>query len=49
MSCTTVVVLRNLWLTGVVNSHTMGVLIHILQAIGVMIILVNLISGGPSV
>ena len=38
-----------LWLLGMVTSYTMGGLIHILLAIAVIMILVNLISGRRAV
>jgi hypothetical protein len=38
-----------LWLLGMVTSYTMGGFIHILLAIAVIMILVNLISGRRAV
>jgi hypothetical protein len=45
MLWTIVAVLLVLWLLGVVTSYTMGGFIHILLVIGIIMILVNLISG----
>ena len=45
MLYTIAVVLIVLWLLGMVTSYTMGGFIHILLAIAVIMILVNLISG----
>ena len=49
MLYTIAVVLIVLWLLGMVTSYTMGGLIHILLAIAVIMILVNLISGRKTV
>jgi len=49
MLYTIAVVLIVLWLLGMVTSYTMGGLIHILLAIAVIMILVNLISGRRAV
>jgi len=45
MLYTIAVILIVLWLLGLVSSYTMGGFIHILLVIGVIMILVNLISG----
>jgi len=49
MLYTIAVVLIVLWLLGLVTSYTMGGFIHILLAIAVIMILVNLISGRRAV
>ena len=49
MLYTIAVVLIVLWLLGLVTSYTMGGFIHILLAIAVIMILVNLISGRKTV
>ena len=49
MLYTIAVVLIVLWLLGLVTSYTMGGFIHILLAIAVIMILVNLISGRRTV
>jgi len=49
MLYTIAVVLIVLWLLGMVTSYTMGGFIHILLAIAVIMILVNLISGRRTV
>lgn len=49
MLYTFAVVLIVLWLLGLVTSYTMGGFIHILLAIAVIMILVNLISGRRTV
>jgi len=49
MLYTIAVVLIVLWLLGMVTSYTMGGFIHILLAIAVIMILVNLISGRKTV
>jgi len=49
MLYTIAVVLIVLWLLGMVTSYTMGGLIHILLAIAVIMILVNLLSGRRTV
>ena len=45
MLYTIAIVLIVLWLLGMVSSYTIGGFIHILLAIAVIMILVNLISG----
>ena len=45
MLYTIAVVLIVLWLLGMVTSYTIGGFIHILLAIAIIMILVNLISG----
>ncbi len=45
MLWTICVVLIVLWLLGVVSSHTMGGLIHILLVIAIIIVLVCIIQG----
>jgi hypothetical protein len=45
MLYTIAVVLIVFWLLGMVSSYTMGGFIHILLALAVIMILVNLISG----
>ena len=45
MLYTLAIVLIILWLLGMVSSYTIGGFIHILLAIAVIMILVNLISG----
>jgi hypothetical protein len=45
MLYTIAVVLIILWLLGLMTSYTMGGLVHILLAIAIVMILVNLISG----
>jgi len=42
---TLAIVLIVLWIFGLVSSHTMGGLIHILLVIAVVVILVRLIQG----
>jgi len=49
MLYTIAVVLIVLWLLGLVTSYTMGGFIHILLAIAVIMILVNLLSGRRTV
>ena len=49
MLYTIAVVLVILWLLGLVTSYTMGGFIHILLAIAVIMILVNLLSGRRTV
>ena len=49
MLYTIAVVLIVLWLLGMVTSYTMGGFIHILLAIAVIMILVNLLSGRRTV
>jgi hypothetical protein len=45
MLYTIAVVLIILWLLGLMSSYTMGGLVHILLAIAIVMILINLISG----
>ena len=45
MLYTLAIVLIILWLLGMVSSYTIGGFIHILLAIAIIMILVNLISG----
>jgi hypothetical protein len=45
MLYTIAIVLIVLWLLGMVSSYTIGGFIHLLLAIAVIMILVNLISG----
>jgi Family of unknown function (DUF5670) len=45
MLYTIAVVLLVLWLVGMVSSYTVGGLLHILLAVAVIMVLVNLISG----
>ena len=45
MLYTLAIVLIILWLLGMVSSYTIGGFIHLLLAIAVIMILVNLISG----
>ena len=45
MLWTIAVVLIILWLLGVVTSHTMGGVIHILLVVAIIVVLVNIISG----
>jgi len=42
---TLVVILIVLWLLGLVTSHTMGGLLHVLLVIAVVVILLRLIQG----
>jgi hypothetical protein len=46
MLYTIAVILLILWLLGLVTSHTIGGFIHILLVIAIVMVLVNLISGG---
>lgn len=46
MLYTIAVILIILWVLGLVTSSTMGGFIHILLVVAVVMILVNLISGG---
>jgi len=46
MLYTIAVVLIVLWLLGLVTGYTIGSFIHILLVVAVVMILVNLISGG---
>jgi hypothetical protein len=45
MLYTLAVVLIVLWLLGLVTSYTMGGIIHVLLAIAIIMILVNVIQG----
>jgi uncharacterized membrane protein YtjA (UPF0391 family) len=45
MLYTIAVVLLVLWLLGLVTSHTMGGFIHILLALAIIMVLINLFSG----
>ena len=45
MLYTIAVVLLVLWLLGLVSSYTLGGFIHILLAVAIVMVLVNLISG----
>jgi hypothetical protein len=45
MLYTIAIVLIVLWLLGMVSSYTIGGFIHILLAVAIIMILVNLISG----
>lgn len=45
MLYTIVVVLLILWVLGLVTSYTMGGFIHILLAVALVLLLVNLFSG----
>ena len=45
MLYTIAIVLIVLWLLGMVTSYTIGGFIHILLAIAIIMVLVNLISG----
>jgi hypothetical protein len=45
MLYTIAVVLIILWLLGLVNSYSMGGLIHVLLIIAIVMVLVNLFSG----
>ena len=45
MLYTIAVVLLVLWLFGVLSSYTMGGFIHVLLAVAIVMVLVNLISG----
>ena len=42
---TILVVLLVLWLLGIVTSHTMGGLVHLLLVVAAIIIVVRLVSG----
>ncbi len=48
MLYTIALVLIILWLLGLVSAYTMGGFIHILLAVAVVMILVNLINGRKS-
>ncbi len=43
---TIAVVLIILWLLGLVTGYTIGSFIHVLLVVGVVMLLLNLISGG---
>jgi hypothetical protein len=45
MLYTIAVVLAILWLLGLVTSYTMGGFIHILLALAIIMVLINLFSG----
>jgi len=45
MLYTIAVILLVLWLLGLVSSYTLGGFIHILLAVAIVMVLVNLISG----
>ena len=45
MLYTIAVVLILLWLLGLINSYTMGGVIHVLLVIALVMVLVNFISG----
>ena len=45
MLYTIVVVLLILWMLGLVSSYTMGGLIHILLAVALVLLFINLFSG----
>ena len=45
MLWTIVVILLVLWLLGLVNSYTMGGFIHLLLAIAIIVVIINLIRG----
>ncbi len=45
MLFTVAIVLIALWLLGIVTSHTMGGVIHVLFAIAIIMVLVRVISG----
>lgn len=42
---TILAILLVLWLLGIVTSHTMGGLVHLLLVVAVIIIIVRLVSG----
>ena len=42
---TILVILLVLWLLGIVTSHTMGGLVHLLLVVAAIIIVVRLVSG----
>ena len=46
MLWTIAVVLLVLWVLGLVSSYTLGGFIHILLVVAVVMVLINLISGG---
>ncbi|MGA9752236.1 MAG: lmo0937 family membrane protein [Acidobacteriota bacterium] len=45
MLWTILIILLVLWLVGIVTSHTLGGLIHILLVVAVIILIVRLLSG----
>ena len=45
MLYTLAVILVVLWITGVVTSHTMGGLIHILFVVAILVVLLRLLRG----
>ncbi len=49
MLWTLAVILGMLWLLGVVSSYTMGGVVHVLLALAIVIMLLNLIQGRRSV
>jgi hypothetical protein len=49
MLYTIAVILIILWLLGLMTSYTMGGLVHILLAIAIVMILLNLINGRRAV
>ena len=46
MLWTIAVILLVLWALGLVSSYTMGGFIHLLLVVAIVMVLVNLISGG---
>ena len=49
MLWTIVVILLVLWLLGLVSSYTIGGFIHILLVIAVVVLVIRLMQGRPSV
>ncbi len=49
MLWTIAVVLMVLWVLGMVSSYTMGGFIHLLLAVAIVMVLVNVISGRRAV
>jgi hypothetical protein len=49
MLWTIAVVLMVLWVLGMVSSYTMGGFIHLLLAVAILMVLVNVISGRRAV
>ena len=49
MLWTIVVILLVLWLVGLVSSYTIGGFIHILLVIAVVVLVIRLMQGRPSV
>lgn len=49
MLYTIAIILIVLWLLGLVSSYTMGGFIHILIAVAVIMIVVNLLSGRKAI